>query len=403
MAAKLTQSEFLPNSNPFRDKAWLVIALLLAVVLAIWVGYFLQTHERVLDTPKYSLTPQASMNRFLASERLLQAEHKKVYTEKGESAKTALDGVWQQPNETAKKNAVILYSLSKNQETSIPQMLNWVEKGGHLITFSQDTLNSWITPDDAPDEEDIRQYEQGENTLLNTLGIRHMYNAKKNDNKSTDAPPPDSATAATPKLSLDNKIIMRLPKLTGNTIDTHNPVEAVINIDNESHLDSEKFWQKYPNAQKWAEYNWVNDSNQLIAPNQTLLIPSEQQQLTSYLSEQEKKYNLSVKADAVMLDIKLGEGRITVLNSKDIFTNPSSYDLQSLAERQENRQKSTDSPLWQALQSSEYVPKREENIASLDNGYLLKYLMADRQQVWFVPDIDVPSLPVMLWRSAKWA
>lgn len=425
MSSTVTQSHrdtpktpnFNEPSNFFKNHAWLIGGVIFSLALVALVGNFLRTHERVLDTPNYSLTPQASMNRFLASERLLQGMHKNVHTTQGELAKTALDEMWQQPSEQAKRNAVMLYSVSKSQEASIPKMLNWVQKGGHLVTFSHAILS--YSALDRQDDDDVKQYQLGENVLLNELGIVHIANDKiRASMQPFDNPLPQnqaSATSRTPQLSLDNKVVMRLPTVTANQNNPNQAIETVIHIDNNTYLDSEKFWKKYPNAQKWADYNWLNDSNQLVAPTQTLLNLSEQQQLTTYISEQEKKSKPSPKAEAVMLDVKLGEGRMTILNSKNVFSNPTSGNLQGLDEKRENLKSSAEnnppnrienashSPLWQLLQNNHAMTDNAENIASLDNAYLLKYLMADRQQIWLVPDIDVPSLPLMLWRSAKWA
>lgn len=416
--SNVTQAKLNQNSNFFKDKSWLIFSCIIALMVGVMVLYFFQTHERVIDTPKYNLTPKATANRFLASEKLLQAEHKKVTITKGEVAKTALDNLWLQPIRQAKHNAVILYSVSKNQEASIPDMLRWVENGGHLVTFSQDTMR-YSDPDKSPDDEDIRQYEQSENLLLKALGIRHVQNERvKNTtpDPTEDKAESDSATADTSqsqpqRLAMNEKVVMRLPKVTQGKIEPNVNVESVIHIDTDTHLDTAEFWQNYPNAQKWADYNWLNDSGQLVAPNQTVLNTSEQQQLATYINQQKQKYNPSLKAEDVMLDVKLGEGRITVLNSKYIFTNPSSYDLQKLANSQSSLDKAkakakdnaTHSPLWQLLQNTYAVYDEKENVASLDNAYLLKYLMTDREQIWIVPDIDVPSLPVMLWRSAQWA
>ena len=75
MSSTVTQSHrdtpktpnFNEPSNFFKNHAWLIGGVIFSLALVALVGNFLRTHERVLDTPNYSLTPQASKNRFLVS------------------------------------------------------------------------------------------------------------------------------------------------------------------------------------------------------------------------------------------------------------------------------------------------------------------------------------------------
>lgn len=294
-------------------------------------------------------------------------------------------------------------------------MLRWVEHGGHLVTFSQEFLFFDDVNKDKNDQvvqDNLRRYQLSENVLLTHLGIQRT-TAKNKPTPASDTLEPSAQETAnsetisqengnqTSKLKLFDKVVMRLPAPTAS--EPNNTVETVVAIDNSSHLDTTEFWQKYPKAQKWADYNWLNDSGQLVAPSQTAMTASEQQQLSQAVAEIEKKSDPSLKADEVMLDVKMGEGRLTVLNDRYVFTNPDSDILQNIAEINARPPDNTHSPVWQSLQTQTRSVINPSSIATLDNAYLLKYLMAERDQIWIVPDIDVPSLPVMLWRSVKWA
>lgn len=426
--SNVTQAKLNQDSNFFKDKSWLIFSCIIALMAGVIVLYFFQTHERVMDTPKYNLTPKATANRFLASEKLLQAEHKKVTITKGEVAKTALDNLWLQPIRQAKHNAVILYSVSKNQEASIPDMLRWVENGGHLVTFSQNTLVNYLSEEHMSNpkfvmgrqaQNKLDDYERGENILLNYLGIRNVYHSngewQKEASKARHVNQYLSPYEDIPSQAIfEKKVVMRLPIVSGNKIDENNRIEAVINTNTYAYLETGKFQKKYPNAKPLANYNWFTTTDKgasnsipmLIEPKQTLLTANEQEQFNKYLINHHNKLESSITADEVMLDVKMGEGRLTIINSRDVFTNPNSMALETINSQKTQNDNKNVSSLWQQMTTpltDNELTMIPENIASLDNAYLLKYLMAEREQIWIVPDIDVPSLPVMLWRSAKWA
>lgn len=385
---------------------WFIIVLLIAaLVIALYTAYFLMTHHKVPDTPRYQLTPQAMQNRLFVAQQLLTQQDKAVHLTKGEVAHQGLKQVWQQPASNAKHSAVVLLTVSQSQKPDIEAMLRWVERGGHLITFSNETLRD---PDNSNDsdttidrDEALSRYWLNENALLHFLQIRSVQTQDPHEmmqnilNLNVQAPSSDTQSPVTPSgIRLATKALLRLPAIThegGIIPDKY--VGVIINTDHTRHLQSEAFFQRYPNAKPIADYNWFNpdiaqgEQTIRLLPMQNIADNQPAQALSATLRTDVQHY---LPADEALLDVHWGQGRLTVLNHDAMFNNPSADDLPP---------KSSTS-LWQTLNEKPAYPP---SVANFDNAYLLQYLLAGRDQVWLVPDIEVASLPTLLWRHLKWA
>lgn len=399
------------KSRHWLSQYWFSLLIgLAALVIALAVMNFYRTHKKVSGPPLYQLTPSASNNSLYASQLLLQAQHKKVTVGQGETAHRELKTVWQQSEDEAKKTSVMLLTVSKEQEVDIPDMLDWVERGGHLITFSQDILkqeNSDTKPNDKVEGSELTDYENNENALLTYLGIQNVSTNNVHDNHDFLAEHPASTTSVathsasiTPQeIQLHRKVLLKLP---ANPLapQTSQGIGIVMSSSNVGQLNSEAFWQDYPDAKPIADYNWFNNPQQpqaltLVDASQWQTPPVNTAQLTKLQQAIAKEPSDFIPANKALLDIKLGEGRLTIANDNEIFTNPSPSFLES--HRKDNKQSPTTA--WEHITEFNYLP----NVAANDNAHLLSYLVKDRETVWLVPDISVASLPTLLWRNLKWA
>lgn len=123
------------------------------------------------------------------------------------------------------------------------------------------------------------------------------------------------------------------------------------------------------------------------------------QLLTAVLAlSDEQLLGLFKPIDDIYLDIGFGQGRISVLVDSDSFANPNpNLDLPKDAnDSRINERPSLDTPLATWVQSDYYI-----NLLSADNAAWLTYLTQNSSQVWILPNVDIDSLPVMLWKQAR--
>ncbi|MFW2176990.1 MULTISPECIES: hypothetical protein [unclassified Moraxella] len=468
--SNLANAEALDGANTHKGSSWLkeywFILVLVAVALLIagYMAMFFITHKKVADKPIYQLTAEANRNRLYASQLWLQQQHKKVHVSKGEIAHQQLKQLWQQPASQAKNSAVLLLTVSKNQQADMDKMLAWVERGGHLITFSQSMLkvpNQSTTDNKDADKqaeaddltEKQHRYQLNENPLLIHLGIVHQqrYDAHQDllseiaeTNSATQTgtqPSSASVTSATPKgcdkcneLQLASKVLMRLPMSSERDIDTPNGnfIGMVLNTKDLGGLVTEQFWQKFPKAKPIADYDWWKKSPQTQKDIQwqsvvNPLTTTEQRQFTTEVQNNPK---ISLPASEAILDVQMGQGRLTIINDNNVFINPKGFDINDLSDEPNDKDDKSDkgnksetdeneaqasihlnlSPNVSSSPSKSHVgqllvqlPNYTANLAQMDNAYLLQYLLAKRGNVWLVPDIEVANLPTLLWQQLHWA
>lgn len=401
------------SKSLFARQNWFfwVITLLLLLIVGYTIHFFL-THKKVSASPQYQLTATARKNPFFAMQQFLENDEKTVQVSDGESAHQRLKRVWQQSESQAKHSAVLLVNVTQDQTPDMPEMLAWVERGGHLITFAHDTLvqPSEQTDKDAQKEaqkDEQQRYYNNENALLTYLGIENRekaespeqilatIKAKMAETKTTD----NDKETKTNTVNLARKVVLHLPA-QGH----EQAVDVLLASYNEGKLNVDKFKQKFAQAKPVADYN-------ALTAQHIGNLPLKVDELAKLRQAVAKNPTEFANAEQAMWDVKLGKGRITVFNDDRLFNNPNSYFLLSespnkVEEQKENAKNSFANPspivagtFWQQLTKDAIKP----NIAELDNAYILRYLLADRDTVWVVPDVSVASLPVLLWRQAKWA
>lgn len=399
----------------FKDNWLLILISLLVVGLIIQRFNFYATHEKVADDPDFIITPEARENRFFISQKLLEKQQKNIYATKGEAGYNEVKKIWKQSPQEAQKQAVLLYHITKNQQPDIDNIIKWVEKGGHLITFSQDTLET------DPSDNDIKRYEFNENLLLVKLGIvnNHFY---KYDSKFTQPEDNESDNEKQSiSVSLEEKSLLKLP-MKGN-----GDVLALLQSEDEGHLNTDKFFEKNPQAQPIADYRFIQNYD-LDEPFATENIqfasvsnPLTMEQYAEIKKAINKRPNEYLPIDKAMFDVRFGQGRITVFTDKNVFVNPPTYHMEDMYEKycgtnddpickqaEESNKKQIDTPkipiktTWQLLNDINSYTSNP-NVATLDNYLILNYLLQDRENVWFVSDVKVASLFSLLWKHFKWA
>ncbi len=354
---------------------WFVVLVVIVLLYFIFrVVEFFVTHERVEGQPIYQQNQQAISNRFYASKLLLEKNGKQVKSSTGDNAVYTLKEVWRQPASQAKKSAVMLYTISKEQEQTIPDMLAWVERGGHLITFSQDRLYLEEDKKIGDDKEALNRYFIDENQLFNELGI---INHTKSDNYGHYLSDENI-------VNLSDKVLLRLPSENNKEY-----IGAVVTLSTTRELNTERFWKKYPNSQEIADYRWIT-----LQKNKVTLLPTTNNFSTSQQQAIIQKIDPKNihRPNQAIFDVKMGQGRVTIFNESQIFTNPRKVERElQTTDKHDYR--------WQLLLEDNY----KINISRLDNAYLLQYLLTNREQIWLVPDVSMPNLIEILWRNMKWA
>lgn len=422
-------------------KSWLAEHwfLIVLVVLALGVGAYMvnfyATHEKVPDDPSFNLTPDVSNNRFFASQKFLQANGKTVHVSQGNFAHIELKKVWQQSTNDAKKHAVMLLSISKSQEPDIDNMLHWVEKGGHLITFSQHTIRMQESDDDEEKAKALENYRFNQNPLLVKLGIisqvfdKYDEKFRQPDTENTDNSESEQISKSKlPTVDMDDIVFLRLPN-------PHEPNQsgtlAILNTNTDTRLQGQDFFRQYPTAKKVADYTFVQNfdvDNPLVTENiqfspvNNALTEKQYTILKESIQQRPENY---MPPDNALFDVYLGEGRITVLNNNRVFSNPDNDILESRYEQyctkvqfekiefcqqaKEMNKKQLDMAsmpvptTWELLDTNPYSYYYSYNIAQHDNALILNYLVQQREHVWLIPDIEVFSLPTLLWRYMQWA
>lgn len=112
--------------------------------------------------------------------------------------------------------------------------------------------------------------------------------------------------------------------------------------------------------------------------------------------------------DNVYLDAAFGNGRISVINNNDVFSNPNP-NIDLFDAYTSNGVEGTDSVsisppisvptsmLYDLITPSSYYT----SLLSADNAAWLISLTRDSTEVWILPNTDIDPLPVMLWKQAR--
>lgn len=350
---------------------WLVAILAVVFVLGgAYAYWFFNNYHKVELPPSYTPTTEVLQNRYFAATKLLGDEHSQTLT--GKEGQAKFTQIISQDDDQAKKNALVIYQVSSSNRQDLVAMMNWVERGGHLIVASQATKQKEADADHA-------EYLGKQNPLLLQLGI---------DYQDTDDYSVNLNNRAVPA-RFDN----------GQTF-----VVSASPSGGQGRFELAEFLQKYPNARPY-DYDWFfKDSQgvyQLKPNNHSGLTTEQYNQLLDTLNKEQHVNLLSV--NRAFVDVAFGQGRLTVLSDRDMFTNPKAYNIVPSPYDDTTKQApKSSSRTWALLTGTDTdeSPKKHhyvDNLIMADNAYFLQYLTADRY-VSFLPQIESDDFFSLLWR-----
>ncbi len=363
---------------------WLIGGVLVMVVVVLMVGWYANTRQKVTYT-QYQAVSESFKNPYYAAMLLLEKDKSATYLQ-GLAADEQMQFLWQTP-EDAKQHMVMLNDAQA--VTDVPQILAWVRAGGHLVVYSDyvmypDTLGQ---VDDAT----LADYAEHENPVITALGVRHL-----------SLPMTDRVERGLQSQLDYGYTPIKLP--TGDII--------VVNGHQESWLDDSQVYQIHPDARPVADYRvvWKDMPAADIKTNLAELNTSQRQALTTFVNANPTYF----QPNQIMLDMYLGEGRITVISDPKLFTNPyiDNESAKAAAITPQSASPKPSSRLWHLL-SDNGISRYEsnllkgkgvfyDNIAQADNAYLLTYLSSQKEYLWFIVQADKPNLLVLIWRYMPW-
>lgn len=361
------------------NKGFYIFILIVIAIIIACIAWFLSMHERVSDGVVYH--PKAGVNttRFYTAAKLLG---ERAHILSGALGKEELGYIFADTHNASDKT-IILYDIASGQKEQISSMIHWVEQGGHLVVFSQ-----------AIKYVDDESYSEQQNPLLLELGIDYIQ-ISDDDAKSYDF------------VKLNDKerleyIPLRLPDGTGIAVSGSIYGRFV----------ADGFFAKYPSAQAY-DYDWFVQAGEAFTLHPSLrtdLKVDERKILLDKLASDTMTAHIA-RPNSAVLDIKMGQGRLTVLADSLAFTNPSASYPRSLyknkpKDKTDNRTNDNSKPsnAWRLLTDGEYADVAHNYIGGLyqaNNAYLLDYLTQGRM-VYLVPDIESQSFGWVLRRYLPW-
>lgn len=102
-------------------------------------------------------------------------------------------------------------------------------------------------------------------------------------------------------------------------------------------------------------------------------------------------------ANHIYLEARFGNGRLSVINDNNVFSNPNPNIELSANANNVQIDATPNSVLHELLTPDSYYT----SLLSADNAAWLLALIQDSSTVWILPNTDVDSLPVMLWKQAR--
>lgn len=335
----------------------IAITVAIALVLA-YMAWFFTTHERVDTGVLYRTKSEAAKNPYFAATLLLNQQGRASEYIVPSQMDRRLKALWQD-TKTANQYTIVLNRIHALSSSQLAEIEAWVQAGGHLVVFAQNSYNDEMTQ---------ANYQQDENPILVHFGIQNIHQNME---------------------LVDNKLNLY-------------PWHVAIRVDNQvlilpsdgSRLDSSEFEKKYPKAHPVANYWALGGQVSLNQLSQDFyeLEPSQKQQLFDF-SKKNSNYSDPKRA---IVDFYLGQGRLTVLNRSINFQNPWSNSY-VLADTDAPKASSDEPRILRLLRGREADGKiYYGNINELDNAYMLSYLAKDRQTLWFVRGISDESTGFMM-------
>lgn len=349
------------------DKLGRWVLWLMAVLVIGYGVWFLNTHSLQTIKNRYKPLPEVDDNPYFAASLLLKSQGKQgIYVERHEADAT-LKQLWQDTDNASQKTA-ILHHIGDAQKNDLDKMVDWMQAGGHLVVFSQDNF-------EVGNEAAFEDYQDYENPLLIKLGI---YNQYINDEFQTETNPTHSWSINP----------YQIPLKIGDAI-------VILNDEQKSVFNTDTFVKNY--AAEVYDYQAVSHT----------MSKSEFDGRFAPLNDDEKGvFYQAIKANpnyflpyGVMVDAKLGKGRLTVLDIDKPFNNPygGGFDPTNNDDESSKAPQSRLSKLL--LGDYGYGDLYYGGVASNDNGFLLNYLTIGRQEVLFVPAFERTPLSALIKKN----
>lgn len=434
-----------------KDNLLVIIIVSGLLLLCICFGWTYYNSEKVTYT-SYKLKERAVVNPYYATELFLNQEHQilkssgKNSTNKFAYSKLDMDlpNLIEDLPSLKQKPTLIIKRIGKSLDTNQTKiLLDWIEQGGHLITFSSKTSlvleKDWekvkkrlsVLNKDPTRFSQFVQEDKQLNDLLNDIN----QDADDEFLQNLGIYNVDS------KLSSNEKIEKKLEGTKNFRIRHH---EQIVTIQNEkdgaepitiminswySNLDSSLFFllnpqasmrqeisiAKSPDIQKYLIEQIKKLNSYIISyekfkqnnPERVKNLPNPKEQkkfLESLLKLSDKELSkLFGINNNTFLDANYGKGRITVLNESKILENPKSLHLQEI----QARHSFLDGKIEKSILISSIVKLEmfsdHKSLYSNENAVLLKTLIQDSPSVWLFSRISIDGLPILLWKNARLA
>ena len=213
---------------------------------------------------------------------------------------------------------------------------------------------------------------------------------------------PESTVIHPQALAVDNKNIKQQAALIRNYINASKINDSTLNPQKISTIVKSTLTTT---ADKSADIKGIksNDASDTECYDINNSLP---ELLTAILAlSDEQLVALFYPIDNVYLDTSFGKGRLSVINDSDIFGNPNpnlelsdearTYDANNGAEQADL---APSSALYKLLTTDSSIPS---SLLSADNAAWLIALTQDSSDVQILPNTDIDSLLVMLWKQAR--
>lgn len=440
-----------------RFPAWLLPVILLALV-GLAAAWFFSTHKLVTEEDRLKLTRDARSNSYFAAQLYLEKLGVPVETQKGRDVLINLPST---------DDVVIVRDIGYSfNEKRIAAMHDWLDQGGHIITFA----NHYYDSDDDEDNKALRG-----NRLLDDVGVylQQMDDVDSEDSSESERDESDSSvdeTATKPdetasgddlvkdsdsgvdrELDIENTPIDH----TGENCEAFNTCDMVneqVLVDDSETLDkgtgnSEQSYDETTeiNSQNTTKNKAPADSletkkadvseeaaEKIVQPKASGKesddlpddLPEALQEILKQQRETQQAQEVEFALGKRKVTVHMGTGDglwieddVNVVNQQS-SKHDSGIDQIYMAEvgfknggrltvlTQDDFMKN---PLPDIKKDDvagtlkEIMNKQTTGLSGVDNAYLLWYLVKDDNKVWLLPRIDAPSLSQLLWQRARYA
>lgn len=361
------------------DKWFVIIVAVGAVLVGLYAWWFFANHHKVDYGVQYSPKSEVRQNRYHTAQKLIQQAGGDTHTFQSKGDLLELDRVFGDLA-SASDNVVMIYKLTEERESKLDEMMNWVSSGGHLVVFSE-----MVLPHDA-DKDDENNYTKNQNPLLNHVGIKYVrYNKQAQDGF-------DNA-----KMKMDK---IATPLRMGDELVVVNGAEYYSKL---GHFVADEFFNKYQAT--LINHDWRQKTKQGydVSLAHTTLSAEHHATIKADLNQKDAWANgepILFDPDNAIFDAQVGQGRLTVLSSSEMFLNPDVV----RADHQKAQKPTTPNSDWELLigTDSARIHNYAGGILLKEHGEFLLKLVADRT-VYFVPDVRSEGFLELLRRYLPYA